>query len=101
QFPPETRTVADVLDCLREGRCAPGGEAGSSIKRAHTFYSVPARYYTRHIMSPGMKPNLAATVLQTIAGEKPAPTKWQVAKLAMKGKLKKWMGRTQAGSPWH
>src|SRR5688572_21795777 len=89
EFPPETRTVEDVLNCLREGRCQPGGEAGSSIKLAHTFYSVAVRYYSRHIMSPGMKPNLAATILQTIAGERPAPTKAEFAKLALKSKLQK------------
>jgi glycosyltransferase involved in cell wall biosynthesis len=88
EFPPETRTVEDVLQCLREGTCQPGGEAGSSIKLAHTFYSVAVRYYSRHIMSPGMKPNLAATILQTIAGERPAPTKAEFAKLALKSKLK-------------
>jgi glycosyltransferase involved in cell wall biosynthesis len=89
EFPEGTETVADMLECLRAGRCAPGGEAGSSTKLAHTFYSVAVRYYTRHIMSPGMKPNLAATILQTIAGERPAPSKTQLAKLALKGKVKK------------
>src|SRR5687767_2168262 len=89
EFPPETKSVQDVLQCLREGSCRPGGEAGSSIKLAHTFYSVAVRYYSRHIMSPGMKPNLAATILQTIAGERPVPTKAEFAKLAIKSKLKK------------
>jgi glycosyltransferase involved in cell wall biosynthesis/predicted metal-dependent phosphoesterase TrpH len=89
EFPPETTTVDDVLDCLREGACQPGGEPGSSIKLAHTFYSVAVRYYTRHIMSPGMKPNLATTILQTIAGERPMPSKTTLAKAAIKGKLKK------------
>src|SRR5690348_11326848 len=32
EFSDATETVADVLDCLRTGRCAPGGEAGSSTK---------------------------------------------------------------------
>ena len=89
EFPPGTETVEDVLRCLREGRCKPGGEAGGSAKLAHTFYSVAVRYYTRHIMSPGAKPNLATTILQTIVGERPPPTKGQLAKLALKGKLKK------------
>jgi glycosyltransferase involved in cell wall biosynthesis len=89
EFPPDARTVDDVLNCLREGRCQPGGEAGSSIKLAHTFYSVAVRYYTRHIMSPGMTPNLATTILQTIAGERAAPSKLQMAKLAVKGKLRR------------
>src|SRR4051812_10023761 len=89
EFPPGTDTVADVLECLRQGNCAPGGEAGSSTKLAHTFYSVAVRYYTRHIMSPGMKPNLAATILQTIAGERSAPSKTRLATFAIKCKLKR------------
>ena len=40
-------------------------------------------------MSPGMKPNLATTMLQTIAGERPAPSKTQMAKLVAKGKLRR------------
>src|SRR5687768_15608944 len=93
EFPPETRTVEDVLQCLREGACQPGGEAGSSAKLAHTFYSVAVRYYTRHIMTPGAKPNLATAVLQTIAGERPAPGRGELAKLALKQKLKRIGGK--------
>src|SRR5687767_3553217 len=93
EFPPETRTVEDVLRCLREGECQPGGEAGSAAKLAHTFYSVAVRYYSRHIMMPGAKPNLTTTVLQTIAGERPAPAKAELARLALKGKLRKIDGR--------
>jgi glycosyltransferase involved in cell wall biosynthesis len=88
EFPPLTQTVDDVLRCLREGTCRPGGEAGGSAKLAHTFYSVAVRYYTRHIMGPGAKPNLATTLLQTIVGERPAPSKAKLATLALKGKLK-------------
>ena len=89
EFPPDTATPQDVLKCLREGRCKPGGEAGGSAKLAHTFYSVAVRYYTRHIMSPGATPNLATTILQTIVGERPPPSKAQIARLALKGKLKR------------
>jgi hypothetical protein len=89
EFPPHVKSVSDVLQCLREGSCRPGGEAGSSTKLAHTFYSVAVRYYTRHIMSPGMKPNLATTILQTIAGERPAPSKLRLATLVTKRKLRK------------
>jgi glycosyltransferase involved in cell wall biosynthesis len=88
-FPEEAKTPSDVLKCLREGRCAPSGESGSSAKLAHTFFSVAVRYYTRHIMTPGTKPNLATSILQTLAGEKRAPTKAQILKSAIKGKLKK------------
>jgi glycosyltransferase involved in cell wall biosynthesis len=88
EFPPDTQTVDDVLRCLREGSCRPGGEAGGSAKLAHTFYSVAVRYYTRHILGPGARPNLATTLLQTIVGERPAPSKARLATLALKGKLK-------------
>ena len=89
EFPPETRTVDDVLQALREGACQPGGEAGSSAKLAHTFYSVAVRYYTRHIMQPGATPNLSTMILQTIAGERPAPSKGQIAGMVLKGKVKR------------
>jgi glycosyltransferase involved in cell wall biosynthesis len=89
EFPPETQTVEDVLRCLREGRCRPGGEAGGSAKLAHTFYSVAVRYYTRHIMAAGAKPNLVTGILQTIVGERPAPSRRQLAAAAVKGKLEK------------
>jgi glycosyltransferase involved in cell wall biosynthesis len=89
EFPADVRTTADVLQALREGRCAPAGEAGSSAKLAHTFYSVAIRYYTRHIMTPQHKPNLATTILQTIAGERRAPSKREMVTLVLKNKLKK------------
>ena len=88
EFPPDTRTVEDVLKCLREGRCRPGGEEGGSAKLAHTFYSVAVRYYTRHMMAAGAAPNLATSVLQAIVGERPAPTKGQLVKAAVKKRLK-------------
>jgi Glycosyltransferase Family 4/PHP-associated len=51
EFPDGVHSVQDVLDCLRECRCRPGGEAGSSIKLAHNFYGVGMRYYTREVAS--------------------------------------------------
>lgn len=89
EFPPDTKSPQDILRCLREGICQPGGEAGSSAKLAHTFYSVAIRYYSRHLMSPGQKPNIATTILQSIAGERPAPSKRQLAAMAIRHKLKK------------
>ncbi|MGB7158385.1 MAG: glycosyltransferase [Tepidisphaeraceae bacterium] len=88
-FPEDTKTVDDVLTCLREGRCGPGGETGSSAKLAHAFYGIAIRYYSRHILTDGRSPNLVTTILQTIVGERPAPSKWQLAKLGIKHKLKK------------
>ncbi len=95
EFPPHVQTVADVLECLRDGVCRPGGESGSSPKLAHTFYSVAVRYYTNHILTPHKTPNLATSVLQTIVGERRAPTKCQIAKHVIKSKLKK-LGRRLA-----
>ncbi|CAA9416799.1 MAG: Chaperone protein DnaK, partial [uncultured Phycisphaerae bacterium] len=79
-----------------EAQAAPGGEAGGSAKLAHTFYSVAVRYYTRHIMAPSAKPNLPTMLLQTIAGERPAPSKARLAGMALKHKLKRTCGRVIA-----
>lgn len=89
EFPAEVQTTGQLLACLRIGACHPGGEAGSSAKLAHTFYSVAVRYYSRYIMAPGQSANFATTVLQAIAGERPAPTKRQLLWLGLKGKVRK------------
>src|SRR3954464_4676878 len=89
EFAPGTQTRQQVLDALREGACRPGGESGSSAKLAHTFYSVAVRYYGRHIMTPGMRPNFTTSLLQSIAGEKPAPTKMQMAGMALRARAKR------------
>lgn len=92
EFAPDVDTPAKVLDALRAGTCRPGGESGSSAKLAHTFYSVAVRYYGRHIMPPGMKPNLTTSLLRAIVGEKSPPSKLQMAKMALKGKVKRLAG---------
>lgn len=81
EFPPETRTIADVLQCLREGTCRPGGEAGSGIKLAHNFLGVAVRYYTRKILPPTARPNLATVLMQTMVGDRPAPRRRDLARL--------------------
>src|SRR5687768_12018200 len=85
-FPQDTNTIDDLLACLREGRCRPGGETGSSAKLAHAFYGIAVRYYSRHILTDGRSPNLVTRILQTIVGERPAPSKWQIARLVVKRK---------------
>jgi glycosyltransferase involved in cell wall biosynthesis len=91
EFPAGTATVADILKCLREGRCAPGGEPGSAPKLAHTFYSVAVRYYGRHLLEPsGGRPSLTASLLQTFAGERRMPGKVELANLVVRGKIRKW-----------
>lgn len=78
EFPEDVRTAAAALEALRTGRCRPGGQAGSSIGLAHTFYSVAVRYYTRHILGDSA-PNTPAMLLQALVGERPAPTKVELA----------------------
>ena len=92
EFPPAANTPAKVLQALREGTCRPGGESGSSAKLAHTIYSVGVRYYGRYIMPPGMQANFTTSLLRTIVGETPAPSKLQMAKLALRARLKRLAG---------
>ena len=90
EFPADVETPEDVLQAIRDGRTRPGGESGSSVKLAHTFWGVAIRYYTRHLLDPGgNSANLAATLLQTIAGERPKPSKLQMVMLAAKGKARR------------
>jgi glycosyltransferase involved in cell wall biosynthesis len=105
EFPPETHTVADVLQCLREGTCRPGGEAGSSLKLAHAFYAVGVRYAARGA-SLEKKPRTAATspaaqLLQAIVGERAAPTKGQLVRAAVAGKLRAAAARLNPFRPKH
>ncbi len=66
EFPPHVRTTEEMLACLREGRCRPGGEAGSSLKLAHNFYGVGIRYFTQRLSrKPAGKP-----VLQALVGDR-------------------------------
>jgi len=96
EFPAEVNSIAELLDCIREGTCRPGGEAGSSAKLAHTFYSVAVRYYSRHLLAPVGTPNLATMILQTLVGERPKPTKVQLAKSYVRGKVRKITRRLKA-----
>ncbi|MEO6435366.1 MAG: glycosyltransferase, partial [Tepidisphaeraceae bacterium] len=89
EFPAEVSSVGQILDCLRSGMCKPGGEAGSSAKLAHTFYGIAVRYYSRYIMQPGARPNFTTSLLQTIVGEKPMPSKVQIAKAVVRSKAKR------------
>ena len=68
EFPAGTDSVAKLLDCIREGRCHPGGEAGSSLKLAHNFYSVGIRYHSHRMVQ---KPTASTHMLQALVGERP------------------------------
>jgi glycosyltransferase involved in cell wall biosynthesis len=86
EFPPEVKTVDDVLTCLREGTCRPGGEAGSTLKLAHTFFGVGVRYNSQNI---GQDTGPTMTMLQVLVGQRPAPSKAQWARAIIKGKIRK------------
>ena len=75
EFPPDAKTTADVLRCLRQGRCRPGGEAGSSLKLAHNFYSVGVRYLDRRARREGATPGKATHLLRALVGEGRSPRK--------------------------
>jgi predicted metal-dependent phosphoesterase TrpH len=87
EFPPSTSSVEQVLQCIRTGQCRPGGESGSTPKLAHTFYSVAVRYFT-HRMLGTQKPSFVTSVLQTIVGERAAPSKGELIRYGIKRKIK-------------
>ncbi|MGA2583555.1 MAG: glycosyltransferase [Tepidisphaeraceae bacterium] len=81
EFPEDAKTVDDILKCLRDGRCQPGGEAGSSAKLAHNFYGVGIRYHTRSIAkSPG---SVESILMRRLVGEKSDASKLSLAWNAM------------------
>lgn len=67
EFPAGTDSVEKILDCLREGRCRPAGEAGSSLKLAHNFYGVGIRYHTRQM---ARKQTSSTAMLKALVGER-------------------------------
>ena len=88
EFPSDVVTPADALRAIRDGRTRPGGEAGSSVKLAHTFWGVAVRYYTRTMLeNGGNAANLPAALLQAFVGERTRPGKLQLAYLAARGKV--------------
>jgi glycosyltransferase involved in cell wall biosynthesis/predicted metal-dependent phosphoesterase TrpH len=95
EFPPGTRNIDEVLACLRNGHCRPGGEAGSSPKLAHTFYSVAVRYFTTNLASLGQPPSLATALLETIVGQRRAPSRFELLRLGIKYQIKR-IGRRLA-----
>jgi hypothetical protein len=79
EFPDDTQSTDQLLDCLREGRCRPGGEAGSSVKLAHNFFGVGMRYYTRQVAKSG---DFSATMIRRMLGEAPPPGRIASAAIA-------------------
>ncbi len=90
ELPDDVQTADDVVEAIRQGRTRPGGESGSSAKLAHTFWGVAVRYYTRSMLEKnGNVPNLSATLMQAMVGERSKPGKLQLAYLAARGKVRK------------
>jgi hypothetical protein len=80
EFPADTRTVDQLLECLRQGRCRPGGEAGSSIKLAHNFFGVGMRYYTRQLAQSNA--GGSGRMLRRMLGEQAPPSRLSAAAAA-------------------
>jgi hypothetical protein len=68
EFPEDTQTTEQLLECLRTGRCRPGGEAGSSVKLAHNFFGVGMRYYTRQVAKSR---DISSIMMKRMLGEEP------------------------------
>ena len=83
EFPAGTGTIKELLDCLRSGRCRPGGEAGSSLKLAHNFFGVGVRYFSRRFVPPGTRPSMGISALQLLVGEKRSVRKRDILKFAV------------------
>jgi hypothetical protein len=97
EFPDDTDSVEKLLECLRTGRCRPGGEAGSSIKLAHNFFGVGMRYYTREVAEA--KDDLDCIMMRRMLGEEPPPSLFSTALTGAKlyartipGKLSRMLG---------
>jgi glycosyltransferase involved in cell wall biosynthesis len=89
EFPADAGTVVEILDCIRTARCRPGGEAGSSLKLAHNFFSVGIKYFGRQFLPQGSKPTLTTGVMQMLVGEKNRIRKRDLVKYVIKKKAGK------------
>jgi len=69
ELPADVKTVDEVLECLRIGACQPGGEAGSSIKLAHQFFSVGAKHFGRKLAPKGSGGGLTGAMIAALVGE--------------------------------
>jgi glycosyltransferase involved in cell wall biosynthesis len=87
EFPADVRTPAGVLQALRDGRCRPGGEAGSSLKLAHNFYGVGIRYFIRNL-TPAGETSLVAPLLEALVGDRRMPRRRELAATAIKHRLR-------------
>ncbi len=98
EFPHDVRSVDEVLECLRQGVCQPGGDSGSGLKLAHNMFGVAVRYFSRQMLPAGRSPTLPTLLLQAFVGERPAPSKRQLVGLVLKKKLASLAGVVRR--PW-
>jgi glycosyltransferase involved in cell wall biosynthesis len=80
---PVAETVEDYLAQLRAGAHRPGGSAGSSLKLAHSFYSIGHSYYRDRLLK-GLSEDLAGDLFKRFLGDgaktpaEPAPAeRWK------------------------
>ena len=88
EFPPGTTTVDQLLDCLRNAKTRPGGEAGSSLKLAHNFYGVGVRYYQQKIQRKRKTGSAHALMLRSLVGGNKALRRRDVVRAVVKSKAK-------------
>ena len=65
---PAAETVEEFLGHLRAGAHRPGGEAGSSLKLAHSFYAI-AHAYSGDRLLAGLGKELAGDLFQRVLGD--------------------------------
>lgn len=71
---PHAATVFDFLGHLRDGLHQPGGRAGTSVRLAHSLYTIASGYYEDRLRkTSGGKESLAGAFLKRIVGEPGAP----------------------------
>ena len=75
---PPAATVAEFLEHLRAGATAAGGESGSSLRLAHSFYAIAWAYYRSKLPHTG-KSDLIAELFERFAGAPAAADRWAAA----------------------
>jgi glycosyltransferase involved in cell wall biosynthesis len=96
EFPGDVTTIDHLLECLRTAQCRPGGEAGSSVKLAHNFYSVGIRYYADRLTPPSQKNSLNSLVLGSLIGQRKSLRRRDWVKAALINKARNFGQRLMA-----
>ncbi len=69
---PPAATVEEYLTHLRVGAHRPGGQAGSSLKLAHSFYAIAQAYYSNRLLK-GLREDLAGDLFRRFVGTESSP----------------------------